>query len=374
MTQVETTSVNSPSPPSRSARSPWQLLWAKLRRNRLALLSLYGLVVLHAAAVFAGPLAPYHYETAATRMGFHPPMITRIRIFDAAGRLSWPFVYGIRVVDPELKIYDEDESAKYPIRPFVRGDEYRLLWIIRSDLHLFGIDGPGRFFLFGSDSFGRDVFSRLLYGAQVSLSIGVVGILISTMVGMLVGGAAGYLGGLIDFIVMRGVELLLALPSLYFILILRQMFETGAGSVQIYFIMVLILSFVRSASDARVIRGMVLSIRERDYVVAARALGLGNARIIIKHVLPNTLSFVIVTATIAVPFFILNEVALSYLGVGIREPEASWGNMLSSAQSIRNFVDFPWTLVPGIFIFVAVMAWNFLGDGLRDAADPRTLG
>jgi peptide/nickel transport system permease protein len=322
----------------------------------------------------AGPIAPYHYETAATRMGFHPPMLTRIRVFDADGSISWPFVYGIRVVDPELKIYDEDTSAKHRIRLFVRGDDYGLLGVIRWNVHLFGVDAPGRLFLFGSDSFGRDVFSRLLYGAQVSLSIGVVGVLISTAIGMLVGGVAGYVGGLIDFIVMRTVELLLALPSLYFVLILRQMFETGASSVQIYFIMVMILSFIRSASDARVIRGMVLSIRERDYVVAARALGFGNTRIILKHVLPNTLSFVIVTATISVPFFILNEVALSYLGVGIREPEASWGNMLSSAQNIRNFVDFPWTLVPGIFIFAAVMAWNFLGDGLRDAADPRTLG
>lgn len=355
------------------AHSPRQLLWAKLRRNRAAMLSLYTLIVLHGAAALAGPLAPYHFETTSSRTGFHPPMMGSIRIFDADGRLSRPFVYGIQIVDPGLKTYVEDRSVMYPIRLFTQGDEHRVLGLIPSTVHLFGVDEPGRLYLFGSDAFGRDIFSRLLYGAQVSLSIGIIGILISTAVGMLVGGAAGYFGGAIDFVVMRGVELLLALPSLYFILILRQMFEKGAGSVQVYFIMVLILSFIGSAWEARVIRGMVLSIRERDYVVAARAMGLNSIRIIVRHILPNTLSFVIVTATISVPFFILNEVALSYLGVGIREPEASWGNMLSSAQNIRNFVDFPWTLVPGIFIFIAVMAWNFLGDGLRDAADPRTL-
>lgn len=360
-------------PAAARARSPWQLLWGKLRRNRPAMLSLYALIVLHLAAALAGPLAPYHYETTDSRTGFHPPMIGSIRIFAADGRLSRPFVYGIQATDPELKQYTEDRTVRYPIRLFARGDLHRILGLIPSRIHLFGVDSPGRLYLLGSDAFGRDILSRLLYGAQVSLSIGIVGILISTAVGMVIGGAAGYFGGAIDFVVMRGVELLLALPSLYFILILRQMFEKGAGSVEVYFIMVLILSFVGSAWEARVIRGMVLSIRERDYVVAARALGLKSSRIIIRHILPNTLSFVIVTATISVPFFILNEVALSYLGVGIREPEASWGNMLSSAQSIRNFVDFPWTLVPGIFIFVAVMAWNFLGDGLRDAADPRTL-
>jgi peptide/nickel transport system permease protein len=207
----------------------------------------------------------------------------------------------------------------------------------------------------------------------VSLSIGIAGIIISTSIGMLIGGIAGYLGGITDFLLMRGVEILLALPSLYFILILRQTLGTAFSSMQIYFIMVIILAFIGWATEARVIRGMVLSIKEHDYIIAAKALGYSNMRIIIRHILPNTFSFVIVTATLSVPFYILSEVALSFLGVGIQEPEASWGNMLKDANNQRFLQDFPWVLIPGFFILFAVMAWNFLGDGLRDAADPRTL-
>jgi len=264
-------------------------------------------------------------------------------------------------------------EMKYPLRWFVDGGDYHVLWAVRSKLHLFGVEAPGRIYLLGSDGLGRDVFSRILYGAQVSLSIGILGIIISTLLGMLVGALAGYFGGAVDFGLMRVVEVLLALPSLYFILILRQAFGSGMSSTQVYLIMVVILAFIGWATEARVIRGMVLSLKEREYVLAARALGFSNWRIIVRHILPNTFSFVIVTATLSVPFYVLGEVALSFLGAGIQEPEASWGNMLTAAQNNRVLSDFPWMLAPGFFIFVAVMAWNFLGDGLRDAADPRTL-
>jgi peptide/nickel transport system permease protein len=190
---------------------------------------------------------------------------------------------------------------------------------------------------------------------------------------LIVGGVAGYFGGVTDFLLMRVVEVLLALPSLYFILIMRQMFGKDVGSTSVYLIIVVILAFIGWATEARVIRGMVLSLKEREYVIAARALGLGHWRIITRHILPNTFSFVIVTATLSVPFYILGEVALSFLGAGIQEPEASWGNMLTAAQNNWFLQSFPWMLAPGIFIFIAVMAWNFLGDGLRDAADPRTM-
>ena len=367
----------------------------------LNLLTLFYLV-----AVLAGFIAPYRYDNAATELPFHPPMITRIHVFDQAGSIHWPFVYGIIPEDVQLKTYRDDHAVRYPIRFFVRGDEYHILWVIRTNIHLFGVEEPGRIFLLGSNLTGQDVFSRILYGAQVSLSIGIVGIIISTLIGMLVGGIAGYFGGVVDFILMRAVEVLLAVPSLYFILILRQMFGTKqlsehlcsaiqwmfgegrvtswfceivnsvfggmSGSIQIYLIIVVVLAFIGWATEARVIRGMVLSLREQEYVVAARALGFSHARVIIRHILPNTFSFVIVTATLSVPFFILGEVALSFLGVGIQEPEASWGNMLTAAIGTRVLTDFPWILAPGVFIFLAVMAWNFLGDGLRDAADPRT--
>jgi peptide/nickel transport system permease protein len=353
--------------------SPSQIIWKKLRRNRTAMFGLYTLAILYASAILAGFLAPYKYDDAAHDFPFYPPMIARIHIFDEQGKFSRPFVYGIIADDPTQATYHDDVTKKYPIRLFARGESYHILWIIRSNIHLFGVDEPGRIFLFGSDLVGQDIFSRILYGAQVSLSIGIVGIIISTVIGMLVGATAGYFGGVTDFLLMRTVEVLLAVPSLYFILIMRQMFGTGLSSIQIYIIIVIILAFIGWATEARVIRGMALSLKEQEYIIAARALGYTNARIILRHILPNTFSFVIVTATLTVPFYILGEVALSFLGVGIQEPEASWGNMLSAAQTNRYLNDFPWMLIPGVFILLAVMAWNFLGDGLRDAADPRTL-
>ncbi len=354
-------------------RSPSRILWLKLRRNRTAMIGLYILAVMYAAAILAGFLAPYRYDNSRHDLPFHPPMIGRIHMFDQQGRLSRPFVYHLVPVDPQLATYSEDTSRRYPIKLFASGESYRVLGLFSSSIHLFGVDEPGHIFLFGADKLGRDIFSRILYGAQISLSIGIIGILISTIIGMIVGGIAGYFGGVTDFLLMRTVEVLLALPSLYFILILRQLFGMSVSSTQIYFVIVVILAFIGWATEARVIRGMVMSLKEKEYVIAARAMGFSNSRIIIRHILPNTLSFVIVTATLSVPFFILGEVALSFLGVGIQEPEASWGNMLVAAQNNRQLIDFPWVLIPGVFIFLAVMAWNFLGDGLRDAADPRTL-
>jgi peptide/nickel transport system permease protein len=365
-------SLHEPHVAIRRGRSPSQIIWLKLRRNRTAMIGLYTLAVMYGAAIVAGFIAPYSYDTARHDLSFHPPMLTRIHLRDEQGRVTWPFVYGSVPVDPQVATYRND-AAKYPIRFFVRGDSYSILWIIKSNIHLFGVEEPGHLYVFGADQAGQDIFSRILYGAQISLSIGIIGIIISTVIGMIVGGVAGYFGGVTDFALMRVVEVLLALPSLYFILILRQTFGTGMSSTQIYLNIVVILAFIGWATEARVIRGMVMGLKEREYAIAARAMGFSKTRIIIRHILPNTMSFVIVTATLSVPFYILGEVALSFLGVGIQPPEASWGNMLIAAQSNRYLNDFPWVLTPGFFIFVAVMAWNFLGDGLRDATDPRTL-
>jgi peptide/nickel transport system permease protein len=357
--------------------SPWRVLWIKLRRNKVGMAGLYVLAVLYLGALFAGFVAPYHYETQFDMYGFHPPQLSRIRILDDTGHLAWPFVYGTIVSNPVEtgpKRYAEDRSLRYRIKLMQRGDPYLLFGLLKTDVHLFGVDRPGLLYLFGSDRFGRDVFSRIMYGSQISLSVGIVGILISTIIGMLVGGFAGYLGGPVDFLSMRLVEVIMAIPSLYFILILRGTFGNNLSSTQSYLLIVIILSLIGWATQARVIRGMVLSLREQEYVLAARALGLGNARIVIRHILPNTLSFVIVSATLSVPFYILGEVALSFLGFGIQEPEASWGNMLTEAEnSIDHLMDLSWILLPGVFIFIAVMAWNLLGDGLRDAADPRAV-
>jgi peptide/nickel transport system permease protein len=241
-----------------------------------------------------------------------------------------------------------------------------------SSRHLFGVDAPGRVYLLGTDSFGRDQLSRLLYGSQISLTVGVVGIAISFTLGLLLGGVSGYFGGWIDTVIMRASELLLSIPSLYLIIALRAVFPIDLPSRQVYFGIVAILAFIGWAGLARVIRGLVLSIRRNEFVTAAEALGVSRFKIIVRHILPNTWSFVIVAATVSIPGYILGEVVLSFLGVGVQEPAASWGNMLNQARSIRALTSFPWLLyVPATAIFLTVMAFNFLGDGLRDALDPR---
>jgi peptide/nickel transport system permease protein len=302
---------------------------------------------------------------------FHPPQSLHWSRADGSFSLR-PFVREMRLVDVGSFEYQEDASRELPLRFFVRGYEYSLFGVIPANIHLYGVDPPGRVLLFGSDSFGRDVLSRLLYGAQISLTVGLVGIAISFTLGMLLGGIAGYFGGIADTIIMRITELLLSIPSLYLIIALRAVFPIDLPSHQVYLGIVAILSFIGWAGLARVIRGLVLSMRKSDYVTAAEALGFSRLRVIARHVLPNTMSYVIVAATLSIPGYILGEVVLSFLGVGVQEPSASWGNMLNQARSIRALTTFPWLLaVPGMAIFMTVMAFNFLGDGLRDALDPR---
>jgi peptide/nickel transport system permease protein len=277
-----------------------------------------------------------------------------------------------RLVDVGSFEYQEESARELPLRFFVRGSSYELFGVMATDLHLFGVDPPGRVMLFGTDSSGRDLLSRLLFGARISLTVGLVGIAISFTLGLLLGGIAGYFGGITDTIIMRITELLLSIPSLYLIIALRAVFPMDLPSHQVYLGIVAILAFIGWAGLARVIRGLVLSMRKSDFVTAAEALGFGRLRIIWRHVLPNTMSYVIVAATVSIPSYILGEVILSFLGVGVQEPSASWGNMLNQARSIRALTTFPWLLmVPGTAIFLTVMAFNFLGDGLRDALDPR---
>lgn len=268
-------------------------------------------------------------------------------------------------------LYSAVPQEKLPVRFLITGSEYVILGLFHSDLHLFGVDSPGHIFLFGTDQLGRDTFSRVLHGAQISLSIGLVGVLITTILGMLIGGIAGFYGGTMDSILMRFAEILMSIPALYLILTLRNILPDRMGAAWTYLLMVAILSFVGWATMSRVIRGMVLSIREKEFVLAARALGSSDARILIHHILPNTLGYVIVRATLLVPAYILAEVALSFLGAGVREPVPSWGNMLAVAQNLRVLEQFTWILAPGVFLFFTVLAFNFLGDGLRDALDPK---
>ena len=254
---------------------------------------------------------------------------------------------------------------------FVRAVPYRFLGLFTARAHLFA-SPTGGFYPLGTDHAGRDLLSRLLHGARVSLTVGLIGASITLVIGLAIGGAAGYFGGAVDNLLMRFTEVLLAFPSFYLLLALRGTFPPTLDSVQVYLLIVLIVSFVVWGSLARIVRGLVLSLRSDDYVLAARALGLGPFKIIRRHVLPNTLSYVIVHVTLTIPGSILGESTLSFLGLGITEPQSSWGLMLSVSRGYRIFQVFPWILAPGIFIFIAIMAWNFVGDGLRDAVDPRS--
>ena len=351
--------------------SPGLLFWREFRKSQLGVLGAALLVVLYALALLAPFAAPYSQEEMDRARFFHPPQ--RLHWIEPGGRIHLiPFVHPTTLVSAGDLLYREDPARIQPLRFFVRGSRYHLLGILPADVHLYGVDPPGRIYLLGADAFGRDVVSRLLYGAQISLTVGLVGIAISFTIGLLLGGVSGYFGGWVDTLIMRSTELLLTIPGLYLIVALRTMFPADLPSQQVYLGIVGILAFIGWAGLARVIRGIVLSIRSQEYVAAAEALGMSRLRIIARHILPNTMSFVIVAATIAVPGYILGEVFLSFLGVGVQEPSASWGNMLNQARSLRVLTSFPWLLfAPGIAIFVTVMAFNFFGDGLRDALDPR---
>lgn len=326
---------------------------------------------LYFIAAFGSFFAPYPQEASDRARFYQPPQ--PLRWVDAEGRFRLlPFVYPMKPGEGTDFGYVEDRARPLPVRWFPRGESYRWMGLVPGDRHLFGVDAPERIYLLGADGLGRDVLSRLVYGGQISLTVGLVGIAISFTFGLLLGGISGYFGGWIDNLIMRFTELLLSIPGLYLILALRSLFPDTLPSQYIYLGIVAILAFIGWASLARVIRGLVLSLRVTEYVAAAEALGASRMRVIVRHILPNTLSFVIVAATLSVPGYILGEVVLSFLGVGVQEPSASWGNMLQAAHSVRTLESFPWLLwAPGIAIFLTVMSYNFLGDGLRDALDPR---
>ncbi|RUM58325.1 MAG: ABC transporter permease [Persephonella sp.] len=340
-----------------------------IRKNKLAFLSLHILIILYVVSIFADFIAPYPYDYQHKDCQYHPP--TKLHFIDEKGNIHLiPFVYKYEKISPTLPIYREVKTEKYKLKFFVKGETHYLFGLFKTDIHLFGVDKGGKIFLLGTDKLGRDIFSRILYGGRISLSIGLVGVLISFTIGALIGGISGYFGGITDNVLMRLSEVIMSFPGFYLILALRAVFPADISSVELYFLIVIVLSFIGWAGLARVIRGMVLSIREKEFVIAAQSYGASPLRIILKHIIPNTFSFLLVSATLSIPAYILGESALSVLGLGIQEPYASWGNMLADARSISVISEYPWILSSGVAIFITILAFNILGDALRDALDP----
>ena len=349
--------------------SAFQIALRNFAKNRWAVLFIVILSFLYVGALFADFLAPYSYSNEDRNFSYAVP--SKIH-FVEDGRLVQPFIHGYKshYNEYKLRVYEEDTSQRFPVKFFVEGDEYKILWLIPCKRHLFGVDSPGRIYMLGADSRGRDMLSRLFHGARISLSIGLIGVAISFSIGLIVGGIAGYYGGWVDNLMMRVVEMFMMIPGFYLLLALRSAVPDNFSSVQVYVAIIVILSFIGWAGLARIIRGMCLSLKERDYVLAARSLGLSDFKIIVRHILPHTLSYSIFAIMLSIPGYILGEAGLSLIGLGIQDPYASWGNMFADAMNILRLRYYPWILWPGFLIFLTVVSFNVVGDALRDCLDP----
>ncbi len=348
-------------------------VFRQLMKDKFAKLALFILGFIYLALFFADFLAPYTKDFSDRTMAYVPP--SKIFIIDENRKFSLPYTYNyIREFDDEnLRItYKFDRSQKHYIKFFAKGQPYKFLGIIPMERHLITTDKSGRLFLLGTDINGRDVFSRLLFGGRISMTIGFLALFVLFPIGLLYGGIAGYFGGIVDTLMMRFAEAVMSIPSFYLLIILASILPSGMTSIQRFMLIVIILALIGWAGFARVVRGMVLSIKNQEFIQAAKSIGASRLRIIIKHILPQTASFVIVAMTLSVPSYILSESGLSFLGLGIQQPDASWGNMLKEAQEYTNIIYRPWLLTPGFLIFVAVLSFNLIGDTIRDVLDPKS--
>ncbi|MEI8389441.1 MAG: ABC transporter permease [bacterium] len=347
--------------------------YKKLTKDKFVFISLLILFFLYLSITFAGFFATYGKMFSDRRLSYAPP--SKIFVIDQNGKLSLPYTYNYkRTFNPEnfQMDFQLDRSQKYYLRFFSQGDKYKLLNLIPCKTHLVTVNSQGRLFLLGTDINGRDIFSRLFYGGQISLTIGFLALLISFPIGLLYGGIAGYFGGAVDNYMMRVAEAIMSIPSFYLLISLAAILPANMTSIQRFTLIIAILAFIGWAGLSRVVRGMVLSIKNQEFVEAAKAIGASPMRIIIKHILPQTASYVIVAITLSVPGYILAESGLSFLGLGIQQPDASWGNMLKEAQEYINVLYRPWLLTPGVLIFITVLAFNLVGDAVRDILDPKS--
>jgi len=353
--------------------SQWQLMKWRFQKHKMAIAGGIILIVFYLMAIFAEFFAPYdplHYDP---KLIFMPPQA--IHFVDENG-LTTPFVYGVKQqIDPVSyrRTYTTDTSVKYKVTLLTRGDPYKMWSLFPGDLHLIGtVDNAGPLYLIGTDRMGRDILSRLISGSRISLSIGLVGVFTSLILGILIGGFSGYYGGIFDTVSQRLIEFLRSVPTLPLWMALSAAVPPFWSAIKVYFGITVILSLVGWTGMARVVRSRFLSLREEDFVMAAKLAGSNEFRIVVRHMVPSFLSYIIASVTLAIPGMILGETSLSFIGVGLRPPVVSWGVMLQEAQQLSAVALSPWLLAPGVVIVLAVLSFNFLGDGLRDAADPYT--
>ena len=350
--------------------SQLRLMWWKFKKHRLAVVSLYFLALLYGMIVIVEFLAPYDLHTRNVNFIHAPPQ--RVHLFHE-GNFVGPFVYGRTMVldmDTLRRNYTDDPNQVQPLRFFCSGDSYRFWGLFETDKRLVCPAKGGEFFLLGTDRLGRDVLSRILYGSRISLTIGLLGITMSFVLGIVIGGLAGYHGGVFDLIVQRIIEVLQSIPSIPLWMALAAIMPVTWSPLLIYLGITAILGLLDWTGLARAVRSKLLSLREEDYVLAAQLMGAGSSRIIGRHLVPGFMSHLIATATLSIPGMILGETALSFLGLGLRPPITSWGILLTEARSVSVIAFYPWLLFPTIPVILVILAFNFLGDGLRDAADP----
>ncbi|MDQ7841343.1 MAG: ABC transporter permease [bacterium] len=354
-----------------SLASNWQLIWWRFRKHRLALASCAVLIAFYAVVLFPDFFSTLHPEASDARMAFIPAQ--RFGFFDGwRPSLSSPAVIGKRNPVTLRMEWHIDGTKRVPIRLFTRGYRYKVLGLFGTDIHLLGTGNStqDRVHLLGTDRMGRDQWSRLMHGTQTSMTVGLIAVTLSVILGALLGGISGYFGGWSDLVIQRLIELLQSLPTIPIWLAMTAALPQDWPPQKVFFAITVILAFIGWTTLGREVRGRFLSLREEDFVLAAELAGCSRFRIITRHMLPAVASHIIAASTLAIPVMIISETSLSYLGLGIRPPAISWGVLLQEAQNIQTVANAPWLLIPGLLVIVAVLAFNLVGDGLRDAADP----